>query len=166
MIWLSGFVIALGWRTSGEILSLQMGAFRANTAQDYIYMDAPHPATGPPDPAIAVYYKDRPYFEWTTLLSPGEVDATTVSVSLDVVLEELRVGDYDGMLGFSQGAAMCTRVLHAVENNPSLLPARAVPRAVILISGVPPGEYIGQADKVRPVVLVPLLNLLLGYCYV
>ena len=39
-----------GWRTSGEILSMQMGALRHNTGIDCTFVDAPYGSIGEVDP--------------------------------------------------------------------------------------------------------------------
>ena len=54
-----------GWRTNAEILSFQMGAMQANiNTATFVFLDAPYPARGDPVPGIAMFYPDRPYYEW------------------------------------------------------------------------------------------------------
>lgn len=53
-----------GWRTSGEILSMQMGALRHNTGIDCTFVDAPFASIGDPDPGISFFYKNFSYYEW------------------------------------------------------------------------------------------------------
>ena len=54
-----------GWRTNAEILSFQMGAMQANiNTATFVFLDAPYPARGNPVPGIAMFYPDRPYYEW------------------------------------------------------------------------------------------------------
>ena len=41
-----------------------MSAFRANIDFEYVFIDAPFVALGPPDNGIATFYPNRPYYEW------------------------------------------------------------------------------------------------------
>lgn len=119
-----------GWRTSGQILSTQTAAMRAHTDMEMVFLTAPHAAVGEPDPGIAMFYPDEPYFEWFLRPPPKAVrddedeDAranTQVSASLlagldesiEAIIEALRTrGPFDGILGFSQGAGMVTRLAY------------------------------------------------------
>ena len=53
-----------GWRTSGEILSMQMAALRSNTAIDCTFIDAPFLSIGEPDAGISFFYNNYQYYEW------------------------------------------------------------------------------------------------------
>jgi hypothetical protein len=53
-----------GWRTCGEILSMQMAAMRSNTAIDCTFIDAPFLSIGEPDAGISFFYNNYPYYEW------------------------------------------------------------------------------------------------------
>lgn len=53
-----------GWRTSANIMKMQMAAFRHHVDMDYQFVDAPFPAQGPPDSGIATFYPDQSYYEW------------------------------------------------------------------------------------------------------
>lgn len=131
---------------------------------------------GPPDSGIAFVYPDMPYYEWT---STG--DPCSAQVSLDKIITTLSSGNFHGMLGnyylrhtyffwiysraitdliaithwtgFSQGAAVATRVLQvlsqrATDSNPDPTISTADPlvcarilsslQCVVLIGGVPP----------------------------
>lgn len=147
-----------GWRTNGEILSMQMAALQANTRMNCIFIDAPFPGRGEPDKGIAFFYPNRPYYEWfyrakkdssgaiISAANPSEASSIyeNLGESLKYLEDHLAVnGPYDGILGFSQGASMVTRLAQLQQKN------IAVPSAadelyhskfkfVILIGGVPP----------------------------
>jgi hypothetical protein len=53
-----------GFRTSALILNRQMAALQCHVHADFIFMDAPYEATGPPDEGIQMYYPNLSYFEW------------------------------------------------------------------------------------------------------
>ena len=53
-----------GWRTSAEIMQMQMAAFRYHVDMHYVFVDAPFEALGAPDPGIALFYPDHKYYEW------------------------------------------------------------------------------------------------------
>jgi len=114
-----------GWRTSGDILSCQMAAMIHHTDADYVFVTAPHSAVGEPDPGIAMFYPDRPYFEWYL-----QENGSTIDESIDWLLSYINEnGPFDGILGFSQGASMVTRLLRVtVETRPF--------KFAILIGGV------------------------------
>ena len=182
-----------GWRTSGYILSCQTAAMQYHTDLEMVFLTAPFAAVGEPDEGIATFYPDLPYFEWfirnqeQTLPqravsdekeSVGDNDVVDVQgnpratvaryggldVSISMIVEALQTqGPFDGLLGFSQGASMVTRLayINAVQNQcaketsssssfPSAVgetyhPARfpsvlGLFRFTILIGGVPPEE--------------------------
>jgi hypothetical protein len=41
-----------------------MAALQCHVHADFIFMDAPYEATGPPDEGIQMYYPNLSYFEW------------------------------------------------------------------------------------------------------
>jgi predicted esterase len=146
-----------GWRTNGEILSMQMAALQANTSMDCVFIDAPFPGRGEPDKGIALFYPDRPYYEWFYRSKKVETtsdDADTTSSnqlkasakyenleeSIKFLTDHLDAhGPYDGILGFSQGACMVTRLVKRQEQLPSLPSStNRIFKFVILIGGVPP----------------------------
>lgn len=53
-----------GWRTSGEILSMQTAALRYNAIIDCTFVNAPFLSIGKPDDGISFFYKDYTYYEW------------------------------------------------------------------------------------------------------
>ena len=155
-----------GWRTSGDILSFQMGALQAHvTSANYVFLDAPYPARGDPDPGIALFYADRPYYEWFYRNDDGNggsgvSDATITYEGLEDSVQRLlgyidTHGPFDGLLGFSQGASMVTRVLK-IQQQTRAAGARCC-RFAILIGGVPPGEAAAAAG---PPIAVPSLHIM------
>jgi predicted esterase len=137
-----------GYRTSGEILRMQTAAFRAYTQLDCVFVDAPFKARGPPDAAITTFYPDTPYFEW--------YNKADLDVSLDESLAYLvrfiqEHGPFDGLLGFSQGAAMATQLLDLLSSRNQL----SSMRYVILIGGVQPPRQ----TKVLPLISLHIMGL-------
>jgi hypothetical protein len=107
---------------------------------EYVYLDAPFKATGDPDTGIATFYPNREYFEWYL---KDETAAEGKRKSLEYILNILiRQGPFDGIIGFSQGAGMATRVVHYLNNSPIKL--KSPLKFVILIGGVPPTELQDQ----------------------
>lgn len=155
-----------GWRTNGEILSMQMAALQANTCMDCVFIDAPFPGRGEPDKGIAFFYPDRPYYEWfyrTKVATPVpelKSDENTDEIvkikstpfagydnleeSMKYLADHLRTeGPYDGLLGFSQGASMVTRLVNLQEQSMKTASDAQLPyskqfKFAILIGGVPP----------------------------
>jgi len=140
-----------GWRTSGDILSFQMGAMQGNTQLDCTFVTAPHAATGPPDAGIATFYPepDFAYFEWFLREEYGEAEEGTgkraerikgMEESMEMLIKLLRDASprYDCILGFSQGAGMATRLAHWQQQQQPSTPLLF--DFVVLVGGVPPLE--------------------------
>lgn len=61
--------------------------------------------------------------------------------SIDLIIDYLiNNGPFDGILGFSQGAAMTTRIAYLQENNDSRFNNKKLFNFVILIGGVVPHD--------------------------
>lgn len=71
------YLILHGKRTSGDILTMQTAAFRANVGIAHFAIDAPIPASGEPDAGIKAFYPDREYFEWCVLIVMEAIIAST-----------------------------------------------------------------------------------------
>ena len=128
-----------GWRTSGKILFMQTAAMRYHTEMEVNCVDAPWSADGPPDPMVAMVYKDTPYFQWYYRYDgedgPQSVRLEGVEESLCFLVDIYNsTGPYDGIMGFSQGAAMTTILLQRLLNEHVNSP----PKFAILIGGIPP----------------------------
>lgn len=128
-----------GWRTSGKIMSMQTAAFRYNCAIDCSFIDAPYAANGDPDSRIAMIYTDEPYFEWYYKDSTSLTSELDNSISSIVQFMEVN-GPFDGILGFSQGAAMATRLALMQTNGDNRLKSVSMLKFIILIGGVVPIE--------------------------
>lgn len=103
-----------GWRTNPDILEMQTAALRYHTLVDCVIVEAPYEAVGPPDEGIAMFYPGRQYYEW--FLKDPSVninDNESLRHSL-ALLQEFCVnhGPFDGILGFSQGGQMTTRLVY------------------------------------------------------
>ena len=127
-----------GFRTSGRILSMQMSAFRYNTEIDCSFMDGPHPCRGEPDTGIAMVYPNETYFEWYN--NTETVHEIEISIQA-IIAYMVEHGPYDGILGFSQGAAMATRIAHLQSNKDKRLAKVRPLKFFVLIGGVNPSEY-------------------------
>ena len=133
-----------GFRTSGEILSRQMSSFTYHCGIECHFIDGPFIATGPPDRGIQTFYPNTKYYEWGST-------ASALAESVLMIITYLKQhGPFDGILGFSQGAAMATRVAHACLQHPQdqdqddsdsrFGSSAKLFHFVILIGGVPPIE--------------------------
>ena len=153
-----------GWRTNGDILSTQMAALQANTDMECLFIDAPFPGRGEPDKGIAIFYPDRPYYEWFYRTKVAEISdniKTNSFAGYDNLEESMNYlkdylesnGPYDGLLGFSQGASMVTRLVNQEEelmrssSSVQEIPFQRKFEFVILIGGVPP-----QVSIIRKIV--------------
>ncbi|CAD7694802.1 unnamed protein product [Ostreobium quekettii] len=99
-----------GWRTSGAILAQQLQRKGLAAALDDLLeidcIDAPHTATGPPQPDVAANFQG-PYFEWWDDHKAEDGTHTYMGweESLDYLAAYIRErGPFDGLVGFSQGA--------------------------------------------------------------
>lgn len=131
-------------------MSYQTAAMQHHTDLDYTFVTAPHSATGPPDPGIATFYADFDYFEWFI----KDEEYSSLSHSMDLLVEHLRDASppYDGVMGFSQGAGMATRLAHKRSSDPTM---HSLFRFVILIGGVPPIEL----EAFTPDIALPSLHI-------
>jgi hypothetical protein len=130
-----------GMRTSGKILSMQTAAIQHHTPMQYEFIDAPYPAAGPPDKGIAMFYPNHSYYEW--FLRGEDGSYVGLNDSVDRVLQHLAAnGPYDGLLGFSQGASMVTRLVQLQRAGDPRFTGNCLFRFVILIGAVPPVELV------------------------
>lgn len=141
-----------GWRTNGEILSMQMAALQANVTIECLFIDAPFPGKGEPDKGIAFFYPDRPYYEWFYRNRPYkgegvENESKSVAMIYENLEESMKYltdhleanGPYDGLLGFSQGCSMVTRLAKLQQESlKNALDSKSTFKFVIFIGGVPP----------------------------
>jgi Serine hydrolase (FSH1) len=109
---------------------MQMAAFKYNVGLDTSFVTAPFPATGPPDPGIAMFYPNHDYFEWVVSKETMEGLHTSMELIADYISQN---GPFDAILGFSQGAAMATRVVLKRLGLDNI-------KCVLLVGGVPPAE--------------------------
>ncbi|GIL60114.1 hypothetical protein Vafri_14749 [Volvox africanus] len=101
------------FRTSGKIFQQQLqraGLLEAlSDLVEFVFVDAPHPASGPIPRDVRPYF-EGPYYEWFTAESVGdrvEFDEAKMKASERFLMALLaQQGPFDGLIGFSQGAAM------------------------------------------------------------
>ncbi|GLD93593.1 hypothetical protein PINS_up002185 [Pythium insidiosum] len=124
-----------GFRTNGKVLQAQMTAleraFGANA--EFIYLNAPHPARGPPEPIVRQRHPhDGPFFEWLSVSATSEQDGSDwiwtikkLEASMAFLDAQLAtIGAVDVAVGFSQGAFLITTyvarnlMLHGPNGHP------------------------------------------------
>lgn len=128
-----------GRRTSGKIMSMQTAAIQYHTPMHYVFVNAPYPANGLPDPGIATFYPNYAYFEW--FLRGDDGSYVGLQDSLDFLVKYLKEnGPFDGILGFSQGASMVTRLVHMQHNMHESFGGRTLFQFAILMGAVPPED--------------------------
>ena len=148
----SKFICLHGWRTSGEILRCQTAAFRAHVRIDCDFPDAPFRGQGPPDSGIATYYPDHEYYEWYL---KTEESINNIDESINYIINFIKEnGPYDGILGFSQGAAFSSMIVSRMESDPLL--SSFCPKCCILIGGVCPP----QSHAILSPIFLPSLHLM------
>lgn len=132
----------------------------------FSFINGAFPAQGPPDPMVSLVYKDMEYFEWLLnalsslphslhqlhCLLPDSLylrstregcDFIGMNDSVQRVLDYLdEHGPFVGILGFSQGAAVATRVLCALRQSKMVHSLRFV----VLIGGVTPRDAEKEAS--------------------
>ena len=135
-----------GWRTSGDILDMQL-SFLRRTLGDGWQFDCPNgtfPASGPPMAAVSEFFgSDRPYFEWwDAVAAAGDLKTYTGWQETVALLSGLlRENAYDLLIGFSQGAAVVTLLTMLREHGTDSLSDQLRScrwKANLLLCGVPP----------------------------
>lgn len=135
-----------GWRTSGSILMMQCAGLKYHTQFEMVTINAPWLADGLPDPMIGQIYNNLPYYQWYYRYDEGNtVRFEGVQESINLIVRHIEeTGPYDGLLGFSQGAALATMVLtellHKRRNSINYFPCNFFPRFAVLIGGIQPME--------------------------
>lgn len=142
-----------GWRTSAKIMSMQTAAMRYHTGlKDCHFLTAPYPAEGPPDNGIAQFYPNHDYYEWyyKRTSSAGEANLVGLDRSLQRIIDYMNEqGPFDGIVGFSQGTNIATRLAHKQQTSPESF--RHTFKFVILIGGVPPKDFENKVCWFDPV---------------
>lgn len=159
------------FRTSGSIFEQQMKRAKLDARLadlvEIVYADAPWPASGPIPADVSPYFAG-PYYEWLTVNQQSDgslsVDpeqfAKTEQYLADVIK---KLGPFDGLMGFSQGALVCTALLSlqqaglVFKNLPKFKfcvlfagakpSARQLAQALSQKINVPSFHIIGEADE-------------------
>lgn len=145
-----------GFRTSGSILKSQLDF--SGFTQDlkglvhFYPLDAPHPAVGPPESIVQKVF-EGPFYEWWNAVEdpPGVWTYNGWEKTLGAVTEYVQSnGPFDGILGFSQGAALAATLVgmqqngHAMQNIPPF-------EICVCISGVDPRSQLGDLAFSKPI---------------
>lgn len=112
-----------------------MASLRYHVADfvSFEYIDGTFKASGPIDPAVLAVYRDMDYFEWHKLGDEGIGMAEESTDRLVMFIEEH--GPFVGLMGFSQGAAMATRVVMKLRDID-----KSTIKFVLIVGGVPPRD--------------------------
>merc|ERR1711871_1677302 len=80
-------------------------------------IDAPHPASGPPQAQVAAFFPDVSYFQWWDAIDEADGKRYVgLQETVSYVASKLRRSRYDALLGFSQGAIVATLLTALKEN--------------------------------------------------
>ncbi|XP_028091388.1 esterase C25G4.2-like isoform X1 [Camellia sinensis] len=137
------FLCFHGYRTSGKILEreLQRWPEFVREKMELVFIDAPFPAQGPPiPPAAAEGNFDPPYYEW---FQSNEDFSEYMNFDECIAYIEdcmTRIGPFDGLLGFSQGALL-SAALPGMQTEGVVLTRVPKIKCVIIISG---GKFGGS----------------------
>ena len=119
---------------------------------EYTFIDAPFEAIGPPDRGVCMCYPEQEYYEWLRLVSVESHPSQEAERqrSKDKTIQYLvdymnRNGPFDGLLGFSQGAAVASGLAMLQANCDERLDGVPMFKFLILIGGVPPTSFINHS---------------------
>ncbi len=100
-----------GARSNSEITKMQMIGLDLQDKFDITYLNAPH-VVSHPYPGLE-NFDDGPYYAWSDPTKSLEIREDQWIESMNFVARRLRdYGPYDGVYGFSQGAALITNLSH------------------------------------------------------
>ena len=130
---------------------MQSAAFRYHTGMEMVAVNAPWPADGPPDPLIGQIYSNQAYFQWYYRYDDEKgapVRFEGVEQSIDALVGHFKeYGPFDGILGFSQGAAMTTLLTDKLLQDQSIANK---PKFALLIGGIQPMEIFAPKVSFSP----------------
>ncbi|KAJ0399143.1 hypothetical protein ATCC90586_002647 [Pythium insidiosum] len=162
-----------GFRTNGKVLAAQMRALERafGGSAEFIYLDAPHPARGPPEPVVLRRHpRDGPFFEWLSVSPASEQDGSEwiwnvkkLEASMAFLDEQLPlIGAVDVAVGFSQGAFLLTTyvarnlMLHGPKGHPWWTLNVCV--SGMFIRGANVRQYFERADGTPRLVRFPSIH--------
>eukprot|EP00494_Astrolonche_serrata_P004102 UN04113 len=99
-----------GYRSNSKLHRFQVELLELDDKIEIVYLDSPHKTCVPCDKRIVEVFPP-PYFYWADDDKP---DALKSSVKY-LVNHLKKRGPYDGLIGFSQGAAMATYLTYLHE---------------------------------------------------
>lgn len=121
---------AHGWRTSAKILEVQTLAMKKRFGPDceIVCFNAKFPAKGPPHAVVAKWFgEEGPFYEHYDFQGTEELGWTFEGLqeSLEYLHSEItRLGPFNLVFGFSQGAALLTFYIAMMQNKNCPLPFR------------------------------------------
>ncbi|KAF9608227.1 hypothetical protein IFM89_008182 [Coptis chinensis] len=160
------FLCLHGFRTSGEIMKKQIGKWPASVLDklDLVFLDAPFPCGGKSD-VEGIF--DPPYYEWFQF-EKDFMEYRNLDKCLEYIEESmLKLGPFDGLVGFSQGAILSGALLGMQSKGVALTKVPKI-KFLIVISGAmfktqalieesyasqikfPSLHFLGEADFLRP----------------
>lgn len=152
------FLCLHGFRTSGKILEYQTSSLRYHTNIHGTFIDGPIEATGEPSDGVEMIYppSEFKYYEWTNAEDSSDIEKLSKQLenSVAIVIAELQKGQYDGLLGFSQGASLVTATLEWLQRYDIM----SLIKCAILIGGVPPDRYVKK--NIKPTIRIPSLHII------
>ncbi|KAF8018506.1 hypothetical protein BT93_H3400 [Corymbia citriodora subsp. variegata] len=124
-----------GFRTSAKILETQIHKWPESVLEklDLVFLDAPYPSTG--TSGVEGIF-DPPYFEWFQFQVLQDHTEYQNFEECIAYIEDFMVqnGPFDGLLGFSQGAALSAALPGMQEEGSTLTKVPKI-KFVIIISG-------------------------------
>ncbi|KAF0710158.1 Aste57867_5609 [Aphanomyces stellatus] len=152
-----------GFRTNMSVMQVQtVGLQQAfdKSEIDFTYLNAPHAASGPAyDDVVDFFGADGPYFEWWRVSEDNSTYRGWKDSVESLEASIRRLGPFDIIVGFSQGATMATLLTAHYQAKGRHPPYKAVILVCGLapIDGMPPGllevnipsfHILGESDPV------------------
>ncbi|PIA51958.1 hypothetical protein AQUCO_01000079v1 [Aquilegia coerulea] len=160
------FLCLHGFRTSAKIMKTQIGKWPESVLDklDLVFVDAPFPALGKSD-VEGIF--DPPYYEW--FQSNKEWTEHTNFEECLACIEDymLKLGPFDGLVGFSQGAILSAALPGLQEKGVALTKVPKI-KCLIIIGGakfrcpaivenayaskidLPSLHFLGETDFLKP----------------
>jgi len=129
-------------------MKIQTAALRFFTTIDCDFLNAPFVFEDEQDVSIQQFYPGLPCYDWCPDQGREGNDlefcpvSPDVSTSVQLILERIKTGSYDGLISFSQGAAICARALRLLESEANMYNIKVA----VFIAGVNPKDWPGPEN--------------------